>query len=78
MFKIMINFFTPPPPLFFFQIKAYTQLKLSGLFPSAYWIGQAVVDVPLFFLVLILMLGSLFAFHYGLYFYAVKFLAVVS
>uniref|UniRef100_A0A2K6NFS8 Cholesterol transporter ABCA5 n=1 Tax=Rhinopithecus roxellana TaxID=61622 RepID=A0A2K6NFS8_RHIRO len=59
------------------QIKAYTQLKLSGLLPSAYWIGQAVVDIPLFFIILILMLGSLLAFHYGLYFYTVKFLAVV-
>ncbi|KAI2584770.1 ATP binding cassette subfamily A member 5, partial [Homo sapiens] len=59
------------------KIKAYTQLKLSGLLPSAYWIGQAVVDIPLFFIILILMLGSLLAFHYGLYFYTVKFLAVV-
>ncbi|XP_036692833.1 ATP-binding cassette sub-family A member 5 isoform X2 [Balaenoptera musculus] len=61
----------------FVQIKAYTQLKLSGLLPSAYWIGQALVDVPLFSVVLTLMLGSLFSFHYGLYFYAVKFLSVV-
>ncbi|KAL4676931.1 hypothetical protein H8957_008642 [Semnopithecus entellus] len=61
----------------FTDIKAYTQLKLSGLLPSAYWIGQAVVDIPLFFIILILMLGSLLAFHYGLYFYTVKFLAVV-
>ncbi|KAL4835198.1 hypothetical protein H8958_017184 [Nasalis larvatus] len=61
----------------FADIKAYTQLKLSGLLPSAYWIGQAVVDIPLFFIILILMLGSLLAFHYGLYFYTVKFLAVV-
>ncbi|XP_014442641.1 ATP-binding cassette sub-family A member 5 isoform X2 [Tupaia chinensis] len=74
---------TAMPPYFAMEnaenhkIKAYTQLKLSGLLPSAYWIGQAIVDIPLFFVVLILMLGSLFAFHYGLYFYAVKFLAVV-
>nr|XP_030693914.1 ATP-binding cassette sub-family A member 5 isoform X2 [Globicephala melas] len=61
----------------FVQIKAYTQLKLSGLLPSAYWIGQALVDVPLFTVVLTLMLGSLFSFHHGLYFYAVKFLSVV-
>ncbi|XP_008584839.1 PREDICTED: ATP-binding cassette sub-family A member 5 [Galeopterus variegatus] len=59
------------------KIKAYTQLKLAGLWPSAYWIGQAIVDIPLFIVVLILMLGSLFAFNYGLYFYAVKFFAVV-
>ncbi|KAM5213439.1 cholesterol transporter ABCA5 isoform 2-T4 [Hipposideros larvatus] len=74
---------TAMPPYFAMEnaenhkIKAYTQLKLAGLLPSAYWIGQAIVDIPLFFVVLILMLGSLFAFHYGLYFYAVKFLSVV-
>ncbi|XP_013358686.1 PREDICTED: ATP-binding cassette sub-family A member 5 [Chinchilla lanigera] len=74
---------TAMPPYFAMEnaenhkIKAYTQLKLSGLLPSAYWIGQAIVDIPLLFVVLILMLGSLFAFHHGLYFYTVKFLAVV-
>ncbi|GAB5581250.1 ABC-type organic anion transporter ABCA8 isoform X5 [Prionailurus iriomotensis] len=75
---------TAMPPYFAMEnaenhkIKAYTQLKLSGLLPSAYWIGQAIVDIPIFFLVLILMLGSLFAFHYGLYFYAIKFLSVTA
>ncbi|XP_007957883.1 cholesterol transporter ABCA5 [Orycteropus afer afer] len=74
---------TAMPPYFAMEnaenhkIKAYTQLKLSGLFPSAYWIGQAIIDIPLFLIVLLLMLGSLFAFHYGLYFYAVKFLSVI-
>ncbi|XP_044528119.1 cholesterol transporter ABCA5 [Gracilinanus agilis] len=74
---------TAMPPYFAMEnaenhkIKAYTQLKISGLFPSAYWIGQAIIDIPLFFVVLILMLGSLFAFHYGIYFYALKFLSVV-
>ncbi|XP_049715382.1 cholesterol transporter ABCA5 isoform X2 [Elephas maximus indicus] len=74
---------TAMPPYFAMEnaenhkIKAYTQLKLSGLFPSAYWIGQAIIDIPLFFSVLVLMLGSLFAFHYGIYFYAVKFLSVI-
>ncbi|XP_006872355.1 PREDICTED: ATP-binding cassette sub-family A member 5 [Chrysochloris asiatica] len=74
---------TAMPPYFAMEnaenhkIRAYTQLKLSGLFPSAYWIGQAIVDIPFFFIVLTLMLGSLFAFHYGLYFYAVKFLSVI-
>ncbi|KAF6091893.1 ATP binding cassette subfamily A member 5 [Phyllostomus discolor] len=74
---------TAMPPYFAMEnaenhkIKAYTQLKLSGLLPSAYWIGQAIVDIPIFYAVLILMLGSLFAFHYGLYFYPVKFLSVV-
>ncbi|ERE69073.1 ATP-binding cassette sub-family A member 5-like protein [Cricetulus griseus] len=75
---------TAMPPYFAMEnaenhkIKAYTQLKLSGLLPSAYWVGQTVVDFPLFFVVLTLMLGSLFAFHHGLYFYPVKFLAVGS
>uniref|UniRef100_A0A672UMJ9 Cholesterol transporter ABCA5 n=1 Tax=Strigops habroptila TaxID=2489341 RepID=A0A672UMJ9_STRHB len=59
------------------KIKAYTQLKIAGLYPSAYWTGQAVVDLPLFFSILILMIGSLFAFHYGVYFYVGKFLAVI-
>uniref|UniRef100_A0A8C0V7K7 Cholesterol transporter ABCA5 n=1 Tax=Cyanistes caeruleus TaxID=156563 RepID=A0A8C0V7K7_CYACU len=59
------------------KIKAYTQLKIAGLYPSAYWTGQAVVDLPLFFFILILMIGSLFAFHYGVYFYVGKFLAVI-
>lgn len=35
------------------------------------------VDLPLFFFILVLMIGSLFAFHYGVYFYVGKFLAVV-
>ncbi|XP_045426720.1 cholesterol transporter ABCA5 isoform X3 [Pipistrellus kuhlii] len=59
------------------KIRAYTQLKLSGLLPSAYWVGQAIVDIPFFFILLILMIGSLFGFHYGLYFYPVKFLSMV-
>ncbi|NWH39329.1 ABCA5 protein, partial [Chloropsis hardwickii] len=59
------------------KIKAYTQLKIAGLYPSAYWTGQAVVDLPLFFFILVLMIGSLFAFHYGVYFYVGKFLAVI-
>ncbi|KAJ7403942.1 ATP-binding cassette sub-family A member 5 isoform X1 [Willisornis vidua] len=60
------------------KIKAYTQLKIAGLYPSAYWTGQAMVDLPLFFSILILMIGSLFAFHYGVYFYVGKFLAVTA
>ncbi|NXJ80394.1 ABCA5 protein, partial [Trogon melanurus] len=59
------------------KIRAYTQLKIAGLYPSAYWTGQAVVDLPLFFSILVLMIGSLFAFHYGVYFYVGKFLAVI-
>ncbi|XP_042688868.1 cholesterol transporter ABCA5 [Centrocercus urophasianus] len=59
------------------RLRAYTQLQIAGLYPSAYWAGQALVDLPLFFSILVLMLGSLFAFHYGIYFYAGKFMAVL-
>uniref|UniRef100_A0A8C6WD88 ATP-binding cassette, sub-family A member 9 n=1 Tax=Nannospalax galili TaxID=1026970 RepID=A0A8C6WD88_NANGA len=32
-----------------------SQLWISGLCPSAYWCGQALVDIPLYFLILLLM-----------------------
>ncbi|KAM5150909.1 ATP-binding cassette sub-family A member 6-like [Callospermophilus lateralis] len=35
--------------------KASSQLWISGLYPSAYWCGQAVVDINLFNLILLLM-----------------------
>ncbi|XP_005597296.1 ABC-type organic anion transporter ABCA8 isoform X1 [Equus caballus] len=41
-----------------YKSKAWSQLRISGLFPSAYWFGQALVDVPmycLFFLFMYLM-----------------------
>ncbi|KFM10359.1 ATP-binding cassette sub-family A member 9, partial [Aptenodytes forsteri] len=31
-----------------YKLQARAQLRLAGLFPSAYWCGQALVDVPLF------------------------------
>ncbi|XP_078510414.1 ATP-binding cassette sub-family A member 10-like [Lissotriton helveticus] len=37
------------------KIKVLSQLRLSGLFPSAYWCGQAMVDIPLFWLLLMIM-----------------------
>ncbi|KAK7822634.1 hypothetical protein U0070_001982 [Myodes glareolus] len=52
-----------------FKVELYFQAALLGII--------AVVDFPFFFVVLTLMLGSLFAFRHGLYFYPVKFLAVV-
>lgn len=64
--------------LFILQTRAYTQLKISGLYPSAYWCGQALIDIPLFYIILLLMVGSLFVFHHGVYFFPEKFLAVVS
>ncbi|XP_010638876.1 ATP-binding cassette sub-family A member 6 isoform X2 [Fukomys damarensis] len=38
-----------------YQRKAKSQLWISGLYPSAYWFGLAVVDVNLFNLILLLM-----------------------
>ncbi|XP_012588530.1 PREDICTED: ATP-binding cassette sub-family A member 9 isoform X2 [Condylura cristata] len=38
-----------------YKNKAHTQLWISGLYPSAYWFGQALVDIPLYFLILLLM-----------------------
>ncbi|KAJ1129411.1 hypothetical protein NDU88_007781 [Pleurodeles waltl] len=37
------------------KINVLSQLRLSGLFPSAYWCGQAIVDIPLFWLLLMIM-----------------------
>uniref|UniRef100_A0A673MMD4 ATP-binding cassette sub-family A member 5-like n=1 Tax=Sinocyclocheilus rhinocerous TaxID=307959 RepID=A0A673MMD4_9TELE len=38
-------------------------LRISGLVPSAYWCGQAAIDVPFYYLILICMTSTLFAFH---------------
>ncbi|XP_013003072.1 ATP-binding cassette sub-family A member 9 isoform X2 [Cavia porcellus] len=35
--------------------KVHSQLWISGLYPSAYWFGQALVDIPLYFLILLLI-----------------------
>ncbi|NXY46384.1 ABC8B protein, partial [Ceuthmochares aereus] len=49
------------PPLFAvsnmedYKLQARAQLRRSGLFPSAYWCGQALVDVPLFWTLVCLM-----------------------
>ncbi|XP_029455149.1 ATP-binding cassette sub-family A member 5 isoform X2 [Rhinatrema bivittatum] len=59
------------------KMKTYCQLMMSGLYPSAYWAGQAAVDIAFYFIIVTLMMGSLFAFHYGVYFYIEKFLAVI-
>ncbi|KAG8446452.1 hypothetical protein GDO86_014056 [Hymenochirus boettgeri] len=48
------------------KVKSYTQLKMAGLYPSAYWVGQAAVDMPIFLLLLFFMIGSMFAFQYGI------------
>ncbi|NXM13574.1 ABCA9 protein, partial [Ploceus nigricollis] len=40
---------------------ARAQLRISGLFPSAYWCGQALVDIPLCWILLFSMLVPHFA-----------------
>ncbi|XP_068007264.1 ATP-binding cassette sub-family A member 9-like isoform X1 [Melanerpes formicivorus] len=40
-----------------YKLQARAQLRLSGLFPSAYWCGQALVDVPLCWTLICLMFG---------------------
>ncbi|NXQ31151.1 ABCA9 protein, partial [Alaudala cheleensis] len=40
---------------------ARAQLRISGLFPSAYWCGHALVDIPLYWILLFSMFGLQFA-----------------
>ncbi|XP_073166647.1 ABC-type organic anion transporter ABCA8-like isoform X3 [Lepidochelys kempii] len=47
-----------------YKIKAHSQLRVSGLFPSAYWCGQALVDIPLYLILLFSMFGVIFALSY--------------
>ncbi|XP_008940765.1 PREDICTED: ATP-binding cassette sub-family A member 10-like, partial [Merops nubicus] len=44
-----------------YKVGARAQLRISGLFPSAYWCGQALVDIPLCWLLLFSVFGILFA-----------------
>ncbi|XP_069606800.1 ABC-type organic anion transporter ABCA8-like isoform X2 [Ranitomeya imitator] len=47
------------------KIKARCQLRLSGLFSSAYWLGQGLVDITFYCLLLYLLTALFFAFdHY--------------
>ena len=47
------------------QIKCRSTLRISGLLPSAYWCGQAAVDIPFYYLILSCMTSILFSFHTG-------------
>ncbi|XP_060889352.1 ATP-binding cassette sub-family A member 5 [Labrus mixtus] len=47
------------------EIKCRSTLRISGLLPSAYWCGQAAVDIPFFYLILSSMTAILFSFHTG-------------
>ncbi|XP_067320332.1 ABC-type organic anion transporter ABCA8-like [Anolis sagrei] len=38
-----------------YKIKTCSQLQISGVFPSAYWCGQALVDIPLLCIVFLLV-----------------------
>ncbi|XP_073463268.1 ATP-binding cassette sub-family A member 10-like [Aquarana catesbeiana] len=42
--------------------KVRSQMRLSGLFPSAYWCGQALVDVTLYWLLLFIIFSIPFVF----------------
>ncbi|NWQ58710.1 ABC8B protein, partial [Neopipo cinnamomea] len=44
-----------------YKAGARDQLRISGLFPSAYWCGQALVDIPLCWILLFSMFGLQFA-----------------
>uniref|UniRef100_A0A8C6Z540 ABC transporter domain-containing protein n=1 Tax=Nothoprocta perdicaria TaxID=30464 RepID=A0A8C6Z540_NOTPE len=44
-----------------YKTGARAQLRVSGLLPSAYWCGQALVDIPLSWFLLFSMLGLQFA-----------------
>ncbi|NXP67882.1 ABCA9 protein, partial [Chloropsis cyanopogon] len=44
------------------KVGARAQLRISGLFPSAYWCGQALVDIPLCWI----LLFSMFGFHFAM------------
>lgn len=45
------------------ELKCRSTLRISGLVPSAYWCGQAAIDVPFYYLILTCMTSTLFAFH---------------
>ncbi|XP_030389946.1 ATP-binding cassette sub-family A member 10-like [Gopherus evgoodei] len=47
-----------------YKIKAHSQLWTSGMFPSAYWCGQALVDIPLCCVLLFTMTGIMFLISY--------------
>uniref|UniRef100_A0A673IC80 ATP-binding cassette sub-family A member 5-like n=1 Tax=Sinocyclocheilus rhinocerous TaxID=307959 RepID=A0A673IC80_9TELE len=49
--------------IIFNQLKCRSTLRISGLVPSAYWCGQAAIDVPFYYLILISQLLSLFCFQ---------------
>uniref|UniRef100_A0A8D0H7K5 ATP binding cassette subfamily A member 10 n=1 Tax=Sphenodon punctatus TaxID=8508 RepID=A0A8D0H7K5_SPHPU len=45
--------------------KAHSQLWTSGIYPSAYWCGQALVDIPLYWALFLSATGILCLLYYG-------------
>ncbi|XP_054834193.1 ATP-binding cassette sub-family A member 9-like isoform X2 [Eublepharis macularius] len=41
-----------------YKLKIHSQLRVSGLFPSAYWCGQALVDFPVHWIILFVVFGA--------------------
>ncbi|XP_065503843.1 ATP-binding cassette sub-family A member 9-like isoform X2 [Caloenas nicobarica] len=46
-----------------YKLQARSQLRLAGLYPSAYWCGQALVDIPLLWTLMCLMFGVILLFN---------------
>ncbi|XP_055983411.1 ABC-type organic anion transporter ABCA8-like isoform X1 [Sorex fumeus] len=47
-----------------YKNKIRSQLRISGLFPSAYWFGQALVDIPMYFSMFLFMYLMDLGFYY--------------
>uniref|UniRef100_A0A8D0GYH9 ATP binding cassette subfamily A member 10 n=1 Tax=Sphenodon punctatus TaxID=8508 RepID=A0A8D0GYH9_SPHPU len=48
-----------------YKRKAHSQLWTSGIYPSAYWCGQALVDIPLYWALFLSATGILCLLYYG-------------
>uniref|UniRef100_A0A8D0CJU8 Cholesterol transporter ABCA5 n=1 Tax=Scleropages formosus TaxID=113540 RepID=A0A8D0CJU8_SCLFO len=60
------------------EVICRSTLRISGLVPSAYWCGQAAVDIPFYYLILVSVTSTLFAFHSSHLLYSSAVTAVVS
>ncbi|XP_036612763.1 LOW QUALITY PROTEIN: ATP-binding cassette sub-family A member 10-like [Trichosurus vulpecula] len=50
-----------------YKIKAQALLRISGLSPSAYWCGQALVDIPLNFMILLVIYSIVYILNSGIH-----------
>ncbi|XP_053149567.1 ABC-type organic anion transporter ABCA8B-like isoform X2 [Hemicordylus capensis] len=48
----------------YYKMKSWAQLRVSGLFPSAYWCGLSLVDIPLYWILLLLLFGTFYLFFF--------------